>query len=155
MGFKNFLVFFLLLSVQFHPLLALSQTSLPDPFMTADSNQEQDVTEYKSVPKRLTMLVKLGDNQNITVVNKRGGAAGGHGGGHGAGRGSVGGARGSGGGKKSPYTQGGVVIPLYAAGATNHPRVSNSHGSNGGTLSYVPLDYLILAFFASFFLVLF
>ena len=98
---------------------------------------------------------KLGDKQNITAVNKRGGGAGGHGGGHagGRGRGGRGGVRGQGnnGGKNSPYRQGGAVVPLHVAGGRNsHPR-----GSNGGTLNYISLHYLILAFFASFFLVYF
>ncbi|XP_022754094.1 H/ACA ribonucleoprotein complex subunit 1-like [Durio zibethinus] len=137
MGFKKFGMFFLLLSVQLHPLLAvLPQTSLPNPLMT---------------------IVKSGDKQNIIAVNKRGVGGGGHGGGHvgGGGRGGRGGARGrgNGGGKKSPYVQGGIVVPLYAAGATNHPRISHSRGSNGGTLNYVSLHYLILALFATFFLV--
>ncbi|XP_022754093.1 glycine-rich RNA-binding protein 2-like [Durio zibethinus] len=128
------------------PLLAvLAQTSLPNPLMTIDFKQEQNVT-YKNLPETLSLMsVKLGDKQNITAVNKRGGGGGGHGGGH-IGRGRSGGGgrgrgRGNGGGKKSP------------AGVMNHPRISQSRGSSGGTLNYASLRFLILTFFASSFLV--
>ncbi|XVE79228.1 hypothetical protein DITRI_Ditri14bG0041000 [Diplodiscus trichospermus] len=130
-------VFYLLLSLQLHLLLALPQNS-----MVADLNHEKTIGREPIVPKHDDMKVAVGG---------RGGAVGGRGGGgqHGSESGAGGD---NGGGTKTPNGQGGGVIPVYAAGAMNHNRDHRQHGSSSGTTScVVGSSCFVLILFTSFF----
>ncbi|XP_022732106.1 uncharacterized protein LOC111286424 [Durio zibethinus] len=138
--------FFLLFSLQLH--LALAQNS-----MVADLNQEKYIgTREPIVPKKLSLLVKLGGKHEIEAVGRRGGGGGARGaGGEHSNTGAAAGDNGSGG-TKSPDGQAGAVIPVYAAGAMNHNRYHH-HGSNSGTTNCTASGCFALILFASFFFV--
>ncbi|XWS73891.1 hypothetical protein CRYUN_Cryun02cG0168100 [Craigia yunnanensis] len=142
LGLQGLGLFFLLLSLQLHLLLALLQTDL---------NQEKEIgREPILVPKKLSIFsIKLGGKHEIKAVRRRGGAVGAHGG-EGE-HGNAGDAAGNnGGGTKSPDGQGGAVIPVYAAGAMNHNRYHHHHGSSSGTINCIGSSFLVLILLISF-----